>query len=89
MQKMQKGGWVMNENQDLLDLCRLNQMEDNIKESIHPEAELTLRLIERKKREKAAKVIDGAPKLSQEQIDQKEKWDAENLKLNDEMTRDE
>lgn len=38
------------ENQDLLDLCRLNLMEDNIEESVSPDKDTTMKAIDLKKR---------------------------------------
>lgn len=52
---------MANENQDLLDLCRLNLMEENIEESPDPERDSVLDLITMKKRTLATKVINNAP----------------------------
>ena len=57
-----------NENQDLLDLCYLNLMEDNIKEhSVDPDTQSTLKLIDLEKRirmtrikNNPAPIADGA-----------------------------
>ena len=57
-----------NENQDLLDLCRLNLMEENIGEHcVAPDKEGTLKLIDREKRirmtrikNNPAPIADGA-----------------------------
>lgn len=57
-----------NENQDVLDLCRLNLMEDNIKEhGVDPATQNTLKLIDLEKRirmtrlkNNPAPIADGA-----------------------------
>ncbi len=41
---------------DLLDLCRLNQMEENIKDSPAVDKDSTLKLIDIKKREKVVRL---------------------------------
>lgn len=46
----------MNENQNLLDLCRLNLLEEKIEDSVHPDADVFLSLIERKKRKLVVKI---------------------------------
>lgn len=43
--------------QDLLDLCRLNLMEEHIQDSIHPDRDTTLSAIDWKRRQLAAKII--------------------------------
>ena len=50
----------MNENQDLLDLCRLNLMEENVEEAIAPDKDTTLRAIDWKKRQLAQKIKNRA-----------------------------
>ncbi len=52
----------MNENADLLDLCRLNLMEENIEGSSAVDAEATLKAIEWAKRRKMEKIIRSQPK---------------------------
>lgn len=47
---------MSNENQDLLDLCRLNIMEDNVKNSPSPDRDITMNAIDRKKRELMVKI---------------------------------
>ena len=47
----------MNENKDLLDLCRLNQMEDNIENSPSMDKETTQKAINWKKRQLTEKII--------------------------------
>jgi len=44
------------ENQGLLDLCRLNLMEDNVENSPAPDKEITMKAIGRKKRELVMKI---------------------------------
>ncbi len=59
---------MTNENQDLLDLCRLNIMEENIKEHcVAPDKEDVLKLIDREKRTRMTRmkhnpvtIADGA-----------------------------
>ena len=54
----------MNENQDLLDLCRLNQMEPQVKESSAYDKDNTLKAIDFKRRQLVNKI--HCPKLSDE-----------------------
>ena len=42
---------MSNNNQDLLDLCRLNLMEDNVQDSVAPDKDTTLQAIDYKKRQ--------------------------------------
>jgi hypothetical protein len=51
----------MNENQDLLDLCRLNLMEENVKESPAVDRDTTLKAIDYKRRQLATRIINNAP----------------------------
>ena len=46
----------MNENQDLLDLCRLNLMEENIQDSPAADRDVTLRAIDWAKRQLVIKI---------------------------------
>ena len=55
--------------QDLIDLCRLNLMEENIEKSVHPDRDLTLTLIEDRKRRLARKIIASNPPVEQAVID--------------------
>lgn len=41
----------MNENADLLDLCRLNLMEDNIQDSVAVDRDVTMKAIDFAKRQ--------------------------------------
>ena len=50
---------IMNENQDLLDLSRLNIMEDNIKDSPAPDKDETLKAIDWKKQRLVEKIKPG------------------------------
>ena len=47
---------MKNENQDLLDLCRLNQMEENIADSPAPDRDVTLKAIDWSKRQLVTKI---------------------------------
>lgn len=47
---------MKNENQDLLDLCRLNLMEDTVKDSPAPDRDIAMKAIDRKKRELVIKI---------------------------------
>lgn len=47
---------MSNENQDLLGLCRLNLMENNVKDSPAPDKDITMQAIDRKKRELVMKI---------------------------------
>lgn len=47
---------MSNENQDLLDLCQLNIMEDRVKNSPSPDRDITMKSIDRKKRELVVKI---------------------------------
>lgn len=59
----------MNENQDLLDLCRLNQMEENVEDSPDPERDNTLEAIDWARRRLTTKIINNAPKPSPAAMD--------------------
>ena len=56
----------MNENQDLLDLCRLNAMEENIEDSPAVDQDATQEAIDWKKRQLAIRLINNAPTPSPE-----------------------
>jgi hypothetical protein len=49
----------MNENQDLLDLCRLNLMEENVKDSPAIDRDETMKAIDFKKRQLVTKIEGG------------------------------
>ena len=50
---------MSNENQDLLDLCRLNLMEKNVEASPSNDRDATLKAIEWKKRDLVMKIKPG------------------------------
>ena len=52
------------ENQDLLDLCRLNQMEENIQDSVATDRDETLKAIDYKKRQLINRLIANRPKVA-------------------------
>ena len=56
----------MNENQDLLDLCKLNLMEENVENSPAPDRGITLEAIDWKKRQLVTKLINNAPTIEPE-----------------------
>ena len=58
----------MNENQDLLDLCRLNAMEPNVEASPDIERDLALKGIDWKRRQLATKIINNRPTPSPEEM---------------------
>lgn len=70
--KNDNGGWVesLMENQDLLNLCRLNLLEENIEDSVLPEREKedTRKLLDFKRRNLAKQLISNRPKISDEMI---------------------
>lgn len=49
---------------DLLDLCRLNQMEEHIKDSPAPDRDATLKGLDWKRRQLATKLINNPPTLA-------------------------
>ena len=49
----------MDDNKDLLDLCRLNLMEDNIRDSPAVDRDVTMKAIDRAKREKVVRLLNG------------------------------
>jgi len=50
----------MEDNKDLLDLCRLNLMEENVEKTPAPDKEATLKAIDWKKRQVVQKIINRA-----------------------------
>ncbi len=48
----------MDDNKDLLDLCRLNQMEDHVEESPSPDRDKTMEAIDWKKRQLVVKITN-------------------------------
>ncbi len=58
----------MNENQDLLDLCRLNLLEEKIKQTDWNETETTLKAIDWKKKSLTNKLSNQGLSFSEEQI---------------------
>lgn len=63
-------GGVM-ENHDLLDLCRLNLMEEKVQDNFlieKTEKKETWEAIEHKRKSLARKIIQKAPKLTKEQV---------------------
>jgi len=54
----------MNDNQDLLDLCRLNLMEDNIKDSVAPDINEVKKAIDYKKRTLVTRIINNPPSIA-------------------------
>ena len=54
----------MNNNQDLLDLCRLNLMEENIKDNDAVDKEVTMQAINYKKKQLATRIINSTPKVT-------------------------
>ena len=58
----------MEDHKDLLDLCRLNQMEENVKDSPAPEEEVetTLKGIDWIRRQKMLKIIHSQTPASSE-----------------------
>ncbi len=58
----------MNENQDLLDLCRLNLMEKNVEKTDYNDTETTLKAIAWKKRNLTQKLSNQGLSFSEEQI---------------------
>ena len=56
----------MNENQDLLDLCRLNQMEPQVEESSAYDKDNTLKAIDFKRRQLVNRI--HRPKPSDEEM---------------------
>ena len=55
---------MKNENQDLLDLCTLNQMEENIKDSSAVDRDETLRAIDWKKRQLVERIKQNSPPVA-------------------------
>ncbi len=58
----------MNENQDLLDLCRLNLMEENVEKVESIDKEETLKAIAWKKKRLSEKLSNQGLSFSKEQI---------------------
>lgn len=59
------------ENSDLLDLCRVNLMEEKVQDNSlveETERKETLKAIERKRKDLARKIIQEAPRLTEEQV---------------------
>ncbi len=56
------------ENQDLLDLCRLNLMEKNVEKTDYNDTETTLKAIAWKKRNLTQKLSNQGLSFSEEQI---------------------
>jgi len=54
----------MNDNQDLLDLCRLNLMEDNVKNSVAPDMDEAMKAIDYKKRTLITRIINNPPTIA-------------------------
>lgn len=48
-------------NKNIYDLCRLNILEEKADESIEPSRDITLKIINHRKREIATKIINNAP----------------------------
>lgn len=64
-------------NQDLLDLCRLQQIEESVKDNeIAPvkERQDVLKAIDHKKRNLGTKIINNAPKITDKHIEKHRKW---------------
>ena len=59
----------MNKNQDLLDLCRLNQMEENIENSPALDRGAAIQALDYKKRQLVTKIINNAPNPIQGAMD--------------------
>lgn len=53
-----------NDNKDILDLCRLNLMEENISDSPSLDRDITMKAIEVKKRELATKITGKLPPIA-------------------------
>ena len=53
----------MNNNDDLLDLCKLNKMEENIANSHVVDRDATMKAIKWKKRQIARKLINNKPTI--------------------------
>lgn len=63
---------MSNENQDLLDLCRLNIMEDNTKDSSAVDRDATMKAIDYKKRQLATRITNNGP-IASESVMQRHK----------------
>ncbi len=55
---------MSNENQDLLDLCRLNQMEDNLEDSVSPDTDETMKAIDYRKRQIVTRMKHNPPEIA-------------------------
>ncbi len=60
---------MIDENRDLLDLCRLNLMEETVEESPGKDRAATLDAIDWKKRQLIVKLAAEMPELSAEELD--------------------
>ena len=71
-----------NGNKDLLDLCRLNLMEEHIQDSPANDRDATLKTIEWKKRHLMTRMEPS--EISPDVVEKHEKWEAENRQLAEE-----
>lgn len=55
----------MEDNKDLLDLCRLNQMEEHVKDSPAPDRDATMKAIDWKKQHLVTNIAFRAAKENQ------------------------
>ena len=51
---------------DILDLCRLNLMEENVKYSLLSDRDATMKIIDFKKRSLVTKIINNSPTVAVE-----------------------
>lgn len=59
----------MNDNRDLLDLCRLNLMEENIKESVSVDRDITLQAIDYKKRQMVERIKNDPSPVASDAVE--------------------
>ena len=60
---------MIDENRDLLDLCRLNLMEETVEESPGNDRDSTLDAIDWKRRQLIVRIAAEMPELSAEELD--------------------
>jgi len=59
----------MNDNQDLLDLCRLNLIEDNVQNSVSPDKDEAMKAIDYKKRALMTRLKHNPPTIASDAME--------------------